>query len=116
MKEVRIILSPEAEEVYKKLNAEAETNKQSRMILKAVNNKIGLIKLNIHYGEPIAKNLIPGEYKQKYSVTNLFRVELPAFWRMLYTLTNNEKVEIIAFVLDIINHPTYDNKFGYKGR
>ena len=116
MKEVSIILSPEAEEVYKKLNAEAETNKQSRMILKAVNNKIGLIKLNIHYGEPIAKNLIPGEYKQKYSVTNLFRVELPAFWRMLYTLTNNEKVEIIAFVLDIINHPTYDNKFGYKGR
>jgi len=27
MKEVRIIFSPEAEEVYKKLNAEAETNK-----------------------------------------------------------------------------------------
>ena len=116
MKDVRIILSPEAEEVYKKLNAEAETNKQSRMILKAVNNKMELIKSNIHYGDPIAKNLIPKEYKQKYSATNLFRVELPAFWRMLYTLTNNEKVEIIAFVLDIIDHPTYDDKFGYKGR
>jgi len=116
MKEVRIILSPEAEEVYKKLNAEAETNKQSRMILKAVNNKIELIKLNIHYGNPIAKNLIPEEYKKKYSVINLFRVELPAFWRMLYTLTNNEQIEIIAFILDIIDHPTYDNKFGYKGR
>jgi len=116
VKDVRIILSPEAEEVYKKLNAEAETNKQSRMILKAVNNKMELIKSNIHYGDPIAKNLIPKEYKQKYSATNLFRVELPAFWRMLYTLTNNEKVEIIAFVLDIIDHPTYDDKFGYKGR
>ena len=40
MKDVKIILSPEAEEVYKRLNAEAEANKQSRMILKAVNNKI----------------------------------------------------------------------------
>ena len=114
MKEVRVVLSSEAEEVYKKLNAEAENNKQSRMILKAVNNKIELIKSNIHYGNPIAKNLIPEEYKHKYSTTNLFRVELPAFWRMLYTLTNNEEVEIIAFVLDIIDHPEYDKKFGYK--
>ena len=116
MKEVRIIFSPEAEEVYKKLNAEAETNKQSRMILKAINHKKELIRANIHYGDPIAKNLIPEEYKQKYSATNLFRVELPAFWRMLYTLTNNEEIEIIAFILDIIDHPDYDKKFGYRGK
>ena len=116
MKEVRIVFSPEAEEVYKKLNAEAETNKQSRMILKAINHKKELIRANIHYGDPIAKNLIPAEYKQKYSATNLFRVELPAFWRMLYTLTNNEEIEIIAFVLDIIGHPDYDKKFGYRGK
>jgi hypothetical protein len=115
MKSVRIILSPEAEEVYKKLNSESETNKQSRMILKSINQKTELIKQNIHYGNPIAKNLIPKEYEQKYSATNLFRVELPAFWRMLYTLTNNEDVEIIAFVLDMVDHPSYDNKFGYRG-
>ena len=114
MKEVRVILSQEAGEVYKKLNAEAETNKQSRMLLNAVNNKIGLIKSNIHYGDPLAKDLIPEEYKQKYSARNLFRVELPAFWRMLYTLTNNEEIEIIAFVLDIIDHPTYNKKFEYR--
>ena len=116
MKEVRIIFSPEAEEVYKKLNVEAETNKQSRTILKAINHKKELIRANIHYGDPIAKNLIPEEYKRKYSATNLFRVELPAFWRMLYTLTNNEEIEIIAFVLDIIDHPDYDKKFGYRGK
>ena len=114
MREVRIILSSEAEEVYNKLNAEAETNKRSRMILKAINNKKELIKSNVHYGDPIAKNLIPEEYKQKYGVKNLFRVELPAFWRMLYNLTNNEEVEIIAFVLDIIDHQAYNDKFGHR--
>ena len=114
MKEVRIILSPEAEEVYKKLNSEAETNKQSKMLLKAINQKTDLIKQNIHYGNPIAKNLIPVQYKKKYNLINLFRIELPAFWRMLYTLTDNERVEIIAFVLDIIDHPDYNKKFGYK--
>ncbi len=116
MAEVRVILSPDAEEVYKKLNSEAETNKQSKMIFNAINNKKELIKANIHYGNPIAKNLIPQEYIDKFGVKNLFRVELPAFWRMLYTLTNNEEIEIIAFVLDIIDHQTYDKKFGYRGR
>jgi len=57
--------------------------------------------------------LIPKEYKIKYGVTNLFRIELPQFWRMLYTLTNGD-IEIIAFVLDVIDHKTYDKKFGYK--
>ena len=59
MFDVRVVLSPNAEEVYKKLNSEAENNKQSRMILNAINNKKELIKANIHYGNPIAKDLIP---------------------------------------------------------
>jgi len=34
---------------------------------------------------------------------------------MLYTLTDGEsEVEIIAFVLDIIDHEEYNKKFGYK--
>jgi hypothetical protein len=36
---------------------------------------------------------------------------------MLYTLTDREsEVEIIAFVLDVIDHKEYDKKFGYKGK
>ncbi len=108
-------MSPEAEEVYKQLNREASDSKTERTILKAVNQKVELIKSNPHFGDPIAKKLIPEEYKQKYGVTNLFRVELPVFWRMLYTLTDGEsEVEIIAFVLDIIDHKEYNKKFGYK--
>lgn len=116
MKLVRVKLSNEAEEVYKKLNEEAPFSKQSKMILSAIDHKKNLIKADIHYGDPIAKNLIPDEYIKKYGITNLFRVELPTFWRMLYTLTNNEEIEIIAFVLDIIDHPEYNKKFGYKKR
>jgi len=115
MKEVRVILSKEAGEVYRYLNAESTKSKIERSILKAVNQKVQLIKQNPHYGDPVSKKLIPEEYKLKYGNINLFRVELPNFWRMLYTLTEGEtKVEIIAFVLDIIDHLTYDKKFGYK--
>lgn len=97
------------------MNAQAPTSKNERMILNSVNKKVALIKLNNHYGEPIAKKLIPEEYKKKYGVTNLFRVELPSFWRMLYTLTDGDsEIEIIAFVLDVIDHDVYNKKFGYK--
>ena len=114
MKVVRVILSPEAEEVYKYLNENVDS-KTERMILNALNKKIELIKANAHFGEAIAKKLIPKEYIEEYGINNLFRVELPQFWRMLYTLKDGDsEVEIIAFVLDVINHKDYSKKFGYK--
>lgn len=117
MKKVNVVLSPEAEEVYNYLNKEAKTSKIESSILNAIKKKKGLIKENIHYGEPIAKRLIPDEYKKKYGITNLFWVELPNFWRMLYTLTEGETtIEIIAFVLDIIDHKKYNKKFKYKNK
>lgn len=115
MKQIRIILSPEAEKVFKYLNKESQKSKQERVILNAIKQKSELIKTNPHYGNPISKKLIPKKYILKYGVNNLFRVELPNFWRMIYTLTEGEtKIEIIAFVLDIFNHKLYDKVFGYK--
>jgi hypothetical protein len=114
MKIVKIILSPEAEEVYKYLNEHAAHSKNERMFFNAIKKKVELIRVNPHYGDSIPKKLIPKEYKIKYGVNNLFRLELPGYWKMLYTLTAGEsQIEIIAFVLDIIDHKEYDKKFGY---
>jgi len=110
LKPIRVVFSPEAEEVYKFLVK--SNSKIEKSILNAVRRKTEFITINAHYGEPVAKRLIPEEYKIKYGVTNLFWVELPNFWRMIYTLTNNE-VEIIAFILDIFGHKRYGRKFGY---
>jgi len=115
MKTVRVVFSPEAEEVYKFLKEQAAESRIERTIFNALNKKIEILKSNFHYGEPLAKNLIPKEYKEKYGITNLFRVELPNFWRMLYSLIEGEsKIEIIAFVLDIVDHDKYNKKFGYR--
>ena len=115
MKQIRVILSPEAEAVYNDLVKKAPTSKTDKTILNGIRKKTQLIRWDVHYGQPIAKSKIPDEYKKKYGVTNLFRVELPYFWRMLYTLTDSEtKIEIIAFILDIMDHPAYNKKFGYQ--
>ncbi|MCK5774060.1 MAG: hypothetical protein KAH57_09770, partial [Thermoplasmata archaeon] len=104
MKKVRVILSEEAEEAYRYLNERSTESKIESSIFNSIKKKVDLVKANPHYGDPIAKKLIPIEYTDKYGVTNLFRVELSNHWRMLYTLTEGESViEIIAFVLDIID-------------
>ena len=116
MKQVRVILSPEAREVFEYLNREANNSKIERTMLNAIRQKSELIKENPHYGNPISKKLIPELYRIKYNTSNLFRVELPNFWRMLYTLNEGETtIEIIAFVLDIVNHKDYNKLFGYNG-
>ena len=114
MKKVKIILSKEAEEVFKYLNQKAINSKIEKSILKSVKEKSELIKENFQYGNPIAKKLIPEDYIHKYGITNLFRVELPNFWRMIYSVTEGEtQIEIIAFILDIFDHKKYDKKFKY---
>ncbi|MDO8459986.1 MAG: hypothetical protein Q7S74_02665 [Nanoarchaeota archaeon] len=78
-------------------------------LLKSIKQKIEFIKVNPFYGDSIAKKLIPKEY----GVTNLFRVELSKFWRILYTV-KGDQVEVICFILDILSHPEYNKKFGYR--
>ncbi len=117
MKKTRVILSSDAVEIYKNLKDKKHASKTEKSIFSAILKKIDLIKSDPHYGDPIAKSLIPKQYIKKYDITNLFRVELPNFWRMLYTLRHDEtEIEIIAFVLDIVDHQDYNKKFGYKKR
>jgi len=112
---IRVKLSEEAEEVYDYLVKESENSKMEKAILNGIKKKVELIKVNFHYGEPINKSQIPDEYKDKYGIKNLFWVELPYYWRMLYSLgPGDTQIEIIAFVLDIIDHPDYNKKFVYK--
>ena len=114
MRTARVVLSPEAEEVYYGLSERAKGSKIERSIVNAVKKKSELIKANFQYGDPVPKKLIPKEYILRYGISNLFRVELSDYWRLTYTVKGEEgEVEVVAFVLDIIDHDTYNKKFGY---
>jgi len=116
VKQVRVVLSPDANAVYLRLESETES-KASSSLVRAIDEKIEIIKTNFHYGQPISKCLIPAEYRVRYGSTNVFHVKLPLFWRMLYSLEDGEGgIVVIVFILDILDHPTYDKKFGYKRR
>ena len=115
-KPIRVILIGEAKEAFKKLNEvvgiqikKGKENTEEMQLLKSIRQKTDFIKLNPFYGDNIKKNIIP----HGYNANNLWRVELSNYWRMIYTI-KGDQIEIICFILDILSHPDYDKKFGYR--
>ena len=113
---VRVVLLDDADAEFKRLNEIAgeqarggKENTSEMQLLKSIKQKSEFIKSNPFYGDSIPKNKIPDDY----IVTNLWRVEITGYWRMLYTI-KGDTVEIVCFILDILDHPSYDKKFKYK--
>lgn len=118
MKPVNISFVGEAANEWERLNRIVAEERQKGMessenqqILKSIKQKIELIKINPQYGDSVSKKLIP----KKLPVDNLWVVDLTGYWRMLYTL-KGAQVEILCFILEIFNHRSYDNLFGYRKR
>jgi len=113
MKEVKVRFSSDALAMFDYVTKRSVNSKKEMTMLKAILRNIELLKQKPDLGQSITRRLIPKEYIRKYQVKNLYRIELPDFFRMLYTL-NDEEIEIIAFVLDIIDHKKYNKKFRYR--
>ena len=121
-KKITIKLVGDAEKSFNDLNkivgeqrSNGITSSKDITLLNAINKLFDVIVNNPFYGENAKKDLIPKEYRQKYDVDNLFIADLPDYWRMIYTLESDE-IEIIAFVLDIIDHDEYNKKFKFRKR
>ncbi len=115
MKTTNILLAEKAKLIFETIASMAVHSKMHRSIHSSINRKIEILRLNFQYGDPIAKNLIPKIYSDELGITNLFRIELPSFWRMLYTVRQGQtETEIDVLIIDILDHKEYDGKFGYK--
>ena len=121
-KEIRVVLSTEATEQYNALNRivgdelqQGVTSSVHQSLFRSIERVKGWLKENPFAGDQVKKEQIPDYYLKKYDITNLWRIELSNYWRLLYTIQSNE-IEVIDFVFDILDHEKYNDKFGYKGR
>ena len=117
---MKVVLSEEANEQVAKLNnvvgneiSRGITSSENQTLLRSLQRVFGLLKSNPFGGIQIKKSLILMKYVKNQDVSNLWKFDLPNYWRMIYTVRGNE-VEIISFILDIIDHKTYDKIFGYR--
>lgn len=110
---ILIALSPRAQAALDELQARGSTDKQARGLLKGIHQKFGLLRINPQCGDAIPRRLFPQAYAP--FVTNLRRLELPQFWRMIYTFPQDQHPGTIQIaILEIFSHPDYDKLFGYR--
>jgi|SRR3972149_2377738 len=89
-----------------------ELRTKDARLFKEIEAALNAIKQNAFFGRNVKKNLIPKELIQKYRIDNLWIYNLRKDWRLLYTITNNE-VEVLAIVLDWMNHKDYERLFKF---
>jgi hypothetical protein len=119
-KPVKVIITGEAKDEFDELNkvvgeeiAKGITSRDHQTLLNSIKQKIEILKANPEYGTHVEKDRIPREYVKIYDVSNIWKVDLSSGWRMIYTIRGSE-VDIIALILDLMNHRDYEKKFGYK--
>ncbi len=119
-KTTRIIITGRAREKFEKLNAVVENEikkgvkkSRSQLLLRAIKQKIEILRRNPEYGIHIPKDRIPKKYVKLYDVNNLWKINSVGSWRMIYTIRGS-KVEIISLIIDLFNHKEYSKEFKYK--
>jgi len=101
-----IFVDEELKKAFENLKFEDER------LYKEIEEAFNAIKQNAFFGRNVRKKLIPKELIQKYEIDNLWIYNLRKDWRLLYTITNNE-VEVLAVILDWMNHKDYERLFNF---
>lgn len=106
--------SKEFSEEYTKLKRRAESGQgEAKYLVRIIDKGIAKLKRNREAGKRIPKRLIPREYVVKYGVTNLWKLNLDRYWRMIYTIVGDE-VRLVSIIIEVLNHKKYDRKFKYR--
>lgn len=81
-------------------------------LFKEINKALAEIKQNVFYGRQVKKKLIPKKLIDRFGITNLWIYNLRKDWRLLYSIAPG-KVEVLALILDWMNHKDYERLFKF---
>ena len=88
---------------------------EDKQLAAEIDDAMDKLKENPLCGIKIERRLWPRAYIVKYGIDNLRKYDLRNGWRLLYTLVGNQ-VEIVAILLEWLDHKNYERRFGYKSR
>src|SRR3989338_1861515 len=119
-REIKVVFAEEAEQQYQELKKAIEeeikqgiASSEHQTLFRSIDRATTLLKGDPFIGIQIPKRNFARKYITKYGATNQWKFDLSNFWRMIYTV-KNEELTIIGFILDIIDHNTYNKLFGYS--
>ena len=90
-----------------------ESEQKEKELYEQLQKAFEEISKNVFCGRNVKKELIPKELMKKYGINNLWIYNLREGWRLLYSITTPDKIEIIAIMLDWMNHKDYERLFKF---
>ena len=100
----------------KKIEQEFELLKdgkfKDKQLYEFIDRAIKDLKNNPACGIKLSKKLWPKVYIEKYSLTNLWKYDLPNAWRLIYTIKEND-ITILNVILEWFSHKDYEKRFKY---
>lgn len=90
-------------------NSLADNSPLKNSIKKAIRD----LKENIFCGESIRKERMPKEYVKKYKINNLWWYPLSDGWRLVYSIVHPSNTEILAVIIEYMDHKNYERRFRY---
>lgn len=90
-----------------------ELKNSDKEFYEEIQNALNEISNNVFCGRNVKKELIPKKYIQKYNISNLWIYNLRDGWRLLYFITTPDKIDVLAIILDWMNHKDYERLFKF---
>ncbi|MCX6771337.1 MAG: type II toxin-antitoxin system RelE/ParE family toxin [Candidatus Micrarchaeota archaeon] len=88
---------------------------EEKELYSQIDNAIRELEKNPAAGIKIPRRVWPRIYVQKYGITTLRKYDLWKGWRLIYTLRGSS-IEVVAIVLEWLDHSAYERRFGYHER
>ena len=85
---------------------------EEKQLFNFIKRAIDDLRTNPFCGIRIPKRLWPKEYIIKYQITNLWKYNLPNYWRLTYSVFGDE-IKIVSMILEWFNHKEYERRFNY---
>ncbi len=90
-----------------------ELENSDKELYKQVEHALTYISKDVFCSRNVKKKLIPKTLIQKYGINNLWIYNLPRGWRLIYSVINPNKIEVLALVLDWMDHKDYERLFKF---
>lgn len=81
-------------------------------LYKEIDKALTEIQHNVFCGRNVKKELIPKDFR-KEGFDNLWIYNLRDNWRLLYSIATPDKIEVLAIVLQWMNHKDYERLFKF---
>jgi len=110
MREIKVAFI--SEKIREEFNCLKEGKFEDKQLHTFIERAINDLKAKPICGIKIPKKLWPQEYIKNYSITNLWKYDLPNGWRLVYTIEADD-IMIVNIILEWFDHKDYERRFRY---